>query len=226
MSDSRNQKKSSLRTSPICFGPVKNLIVLFNSASFALRTLSPSIWNARSHSATTPSHLSGTGGMFLGGNLSSPSSACAPPTPSKTKVHASSFALRQRSCGFRSAFAAGEALSSFSVVGHSRPQASRNCCFSLITTPFGQSWKGSTRLLTRYLGCHHASLARKPRRLAPPAAAHHDRRHRARPGRGARIRGRFGRTRSGATRLPRAHHAGRLVRGPLGRRARGADQYS
>src|SRR6266540_6923408 len=44
---SRNQKKSSRRTSPICFGAVKNLTVLFRSASLALRTLSPSLRGAR-----------------------------------------------------------------------------------------------------------------------------------------------------------------------------------
>src|SRR5437764_203977 len=135
MSISRNQKKSSRRTSPICFGPVKNLTVLFKSASLALRTLSPNVRSARSHSRTMPSHVSGMGGMFLGGNLSSPSTACAPPKPSNTNVQASSFALRALGCGFKSALAAGYAFRTLSVVGTSRSQVPRNCSFSVIAPP-------------------------------------------------------------------------------------------
>src|SRR5437773_2624774 len=81
------------------------------------------------------SHVSGTGGMFLGGNLSSPSRACAPPTPSNTNVQASSFALRAFGCGFKSALAAGYAFRTLSVVGTSRSQVPRNCSFSVIAPP-------------------------------------------------------------------------------------------
>src|SRR2546422_461944 len=80
MSININQRKSSRRTSPIVFGATKNFTVLFRSASLALRTVSPSVRNARSHSETRASHCAGGAGSF-GGNSSFPSARLLLPRP-------------------------------------------------------------------------------------------------------------------------------------------------
>src|SRR5207249_4789923 len=112
-----NHNRSILRTSPICFGATRNFTVLLSSVSGVLRIRSTNALEDCSYTATTSVNVAGALGILP--NSIPPSNACSLAFCSVTNIHASSLADLHLACGFRSAFAAGYALSTRIVVGSS-----------------------------------------------------------------------------------------------------------